>query len=157
MKERVRTHRREESVMQSKDFYATTPQVLGEVAQQLLQYAQKIRLWLFVGTLGVGKTALITALCQKLGTQEAITSPTFSIFHLYETAPTPIAHVDLYRIQHEKDLYPLDLEEYMYSSHTYCFVEWADRFLSFFSPPYLLIQGSILAQEKRKFSCKIYE
>ena len=144
-------------VVKSKDFYAATPQVLDEVASKLLQYGEKFRLWLFTGALGVGKTTLITSLCQKLGTKEVITSPTFSIFHLYNTSPRPIAHIDLYRLQRTQDIHLLDLEEYIYNEQNYCFVEWSDKFLSFFSPPYVLIQASILEQETRKFSCVVYE
>ena len=48
------------------------------------------------GELGSGKTTLVRGACRSLGIEEPVTSPTFTIGHLYHGTAT-VAHLDLYR------------------------------------------------------------
>ena len=49
------------------------------------------------GELGVGKTTLVRGACRELGVSGIVTSPTFTIGQRYP-APTPVSHLDLFRI-----------------------------------------------------------
>src|SRR5207253_2427967 len=49
------------------------------------------------GELGAGKTTFVRGAARELGVAEPVSSPTFMIGHRYD-APTPVAHLDLYRI-----------------------------------------------------------
>ena len=49
------------------------------------------------GELGAGKTTFVRGAARALGVTGPVSSPTFTIGHRYE-APTPVAHLDLYRI-----------------------------------------------------------
>ncbi len=55
------------------------------------------------GVLGAGKTQLVKGLARGLGFEGDVTSPTFTIIHEYLGGRLPIYHIDLYRIQSEKD------------------------------------------------------
>jgi len=76
------------------------------------------------GELGAGKTTFVRGAARELGVAEPVSSPTFMIGHRYD-APTPVAHLDLYRIA------GLDSEEWgdlePYFDGTVVFVEWPDH------------------------------
>jgi tRNA threonylcarbamoyladenosine biosynthesis protein TsaE len=81
----------------------------------------------FSGELGAGKTTLIQALCQELGVEREVTSPTFALVNEYfNAAGESIFHFDLYRIEEEAELYDLGYEEYFYSGN-FCFIEWPEK------------------------------
>jgi tRNA threonylcarbamoyladenosine biosynthesis protein TsaE len=50
------------------------------------------------GDLGTGKTTLVRGACRALGVTADVTSPTFTLGHLYEGGRLPVAHLDLYRL-----------------------------------------------------------
>lgn len=76
------------------------------------------------GELGAGKTTFVRGAARALGVTGPVSSPTFTIGHRYE-APTPVAHLDLYRIV------GLDPEEWgdlePYFDGTVAFVEWPEH------------------------------
>src|SRR3954467_13554234 len=76
------------------------------------------------GELGAGKTTFVRGAARALGVKGPVSSPTFTIGHRYE-APTPVAHLDLYRIA------GLDPEEWgdlePYFDGTVAFVEWPEH------------------------------
>lgn len=80
------------------------------------------------GELGSGKThfakGIITALTDQ--TQEAITSPTFTLIEEYP-GKIPIYHLDLYRLNHAKELQELD-QDILFGSSGITLIEWAERF-----------------------------
>jgi tRNA threonylcarbamoyladenosine biosynthesis protein TsaE len=76
------------------------------------------------GELGAGKTTFVRGAARALGVTGPVASPTFTIGHRYE-APTPVAHLDLYRFAglHAADWG--DLEPYF--DGTIAFVEWPEH------------------------------
>ncbi len=76
------------------------------------------------GELGSGKTTLIRGACRALGVDVPVTSPTYTIGHLYD-APVPVAHLDLYRLSSAGPEDWGDLEPYF--DGTIAFVEWPEH------------------------------
>jgi len=76
------------------------------------------------GDLGAGKTTFVRGAARALGVTGPVSSPTFTIGHRYD-APTPVAHLDLYRID------GLDPEEWgdlePYFDGAVAFVEWPEH------------------------------
>lgn len=79
------------------------------------------------GGLGAGKTTLARGLLAALGLEEEAPSPTFAIVQVYDLPQTrlPVAHVDLYRIEHPDEAEELGLDE-LRSDHL-LLVEWPER------------------------------
>lgn len=92
------------------------------VAKQVLEAATS-KIILFEGDMGVGKTTLIKTLVGLLGSEDLVSSPTFSLVNEYKGINDNIFHFDLYRVDDEEELYNFGIETYIYSND-YVFVEW---------------------------------
>jgi tRNA threonylcarbamoyladenosine biosynthesis protein TsaE len=82
------------------------------------------------GDLGAGKTTLVKGIAQALGAAslDEVTSPTYTLVHQYSAAAS-LYHLDLYRIEHERELIPLGIEE-MEDSDSLLLIEWGEKFPS---------------------------
>lgn len=81
----------------------------------------------FHGEMGAGKTTFIKAICEKLGVEDQITSPTFAIVNEYRSnSGELIYHFDFYRIKNESEAFDFGYEDYFYSG-SICFIEWPEK------------------------------
>jgi tRNA threonylcarbamoyladenosine biosynthesis protein TsaE len=76
------------------------------------------------GELGAGKTTFVRGACRALGVEQPVSSPTYTIGHLYASEP-PVAHLDLYRLAGIGAEGWADLEPYF--DGTIAFVEWPEH------------------------------
>ena len=81
---------------------------------------------LLSGDLGAGKTVLVRAICEGYGVAESVTSPTFALIHRYQSERSPVFHIDLYRLNTERECADLGIEELM-SDHALVLIEWPER------------------------------
>lgn len=89
----------------------------------------------FRGDLGSGKTLMIKAICAELNCAEVVSSPSFTILNVYQSAAEfPVYHFDFYRIESEAELTNLGLEEYFYDQGI-CLIEWAEKVTSLLPLP----------------------
>lgn len=99
----------------------------ADLAKQLLAAAGERKVWCFEGSMGAGKTTLISALCKALGATDAISSPTYGLVHEYiGRGGQRICHFDFYRIHSQQEAFDMGAEDYFYSGD-YCFIEWPER------------------------------
>lgn len=93
------------------------------IAKEIIKNSTS-KIILFHGDMGVGKTTLIKKICKTLGTEDLISSPTFSIVNEYITSnDETIFHFDFYRIDNEEEAYNIGVEDYFDSNH-WCLIEW---------------------------------
>ena len=90
------------------------------------------RLVILRGDLGAGKTTLVKGIAAALGAADAddVTSPTFTLVHEYQGPKVKLYHLDLYRLETERELATLGLEEMIADSNSIVFVEWGEKFPS---------------------------
>ena len=114
----------------------------GEIAQQL----SPPMLLFLRGDLGAGKTTLVKGVAQALDAADPdeVTSPTFTLVHEYdgrtpvnsritidgkEERDVKLYHIDLYRIEDERQLETIGLEE-LATQQAILLVEWGEKFPS---------------------------
>jgi tRNA threonylcarbamoyladenosine biosynthesis protein TsaE len=79
------------------------------------------------GDMGAGKTTFVQALLREIGIKDPDGSPTYAIVHEYVSIEgTKAFHLDCYRIENERDLAQLGLDE-LFEENAYFFVEWPDK------------------------------
>ena len=100
---------------------------IQEVAEKFIHEIGDKKIFAFNGKMGAGKTTFIKAICEVMGVQETINSPTFSIVNEYEAADGSIIyHFDCYRINKIQEALDLGAEEYLYGGNL-CFIEWSEN------------------------------
>jgi len=83
-----------------------------------------------IGDLGAGKTLFVQGISAGLAVPPAVrvTSPTFTLINEYRGGRLPLIHADLYRLENERELDELGLDELCRSGDLVVCVEWCDRF-----------------------------
>jgi tRNA threonylcarbamoyladenosine biosynthesis protein TsaE len=98
---------------------------IREAAREFIDNIGENTVSAFYGKMGAGKTTFIKAICEELGVNDVITSPTFAIVNEYESPKQTIYHFDFYRIKKLEEVYDMGYEEYFYSG-ALCFIEWPE-------------------------------
>ena len=78
------------------------------------------------GPLGAGKTTLARGLLRALGVQGAIRSPTYTLLEPYDIGGRSLVHLDLYRLNDEREIEPLGLRDYP-PERCWWLIEWPER------------------------------
>ncbi len=98
---------------------------LPKIASEIIQKS-KSKTLLFYGEMGVGKTTLIKEIVKQLGSEDVVSSPTFSLVNEYASKSDPLFHFDLYRIEEEVEVMDIGFEEYL-DYNTWIFIEWPEK------------------------------
>jgi tRNA threonylcarbamoyladenosine biosynthesis protein TsaE len=99
---------------------------IREAARQFIDAMGDQHVFAFYGHMGAGKTTFIKAICEELGVDDVVTSPTFAIVNEYTAADgIPIYHFDFYRIKKLEEVYDMGYEDYFYGDGL-CFIEWPE-------------------------------
>ena len=99
---------------------------IREAAKQFINAMGDQHVFAFYGHMGAGKTTFIKAICEELGVDDVVTSPTFAIVNEYTAADgIPIYHFDFYRIKKLEEVYDMGYEDYFYGDGL-CFIEWPE-------------------------------
>ncbi len=84
------------------------------------------------GELGAGKTTFTKGLAEALGIKEEITSPTFTLMNVYQvlspqSSVLSLIHIDTYRLENEKELLAIGVDDYLGQTGTVTVVEWPEK------------------------------
>src|SRR5262245_59124858 len=103
-----------------------------------------------IGPLGAGKTHLVRAIAEGLGTPDSriVSSPTFVLIQEYP-ARVPIAHFDAYRLRTPQEFDDLGAQEY-FDSGVVCLIEWADRVLPALPEERLHVRLEVTGESSRR-------
>lgn len=99
---------------------------IREAAREFLSATKDMgTVFAFYAPMGAGKTTFVKAVCEELGVEDVITSPTFAIVNEYMAGEEPVYHFDFYRIKKMEEVYDMGCDDYFYSGCK-CFVEWPE-------------------------------
>lgn len=120
---------------------ATTSSVdeTRDLATALSALARPGDIVLLAGDLGAGKTAFVQGFGRGLGVVERITSPTFTIVHVYDGGRLPVHHLDVYRLNQLSEVLDLGLGE-MLDEGGVVLIEWGDAITPILPHDYLEVR-----------------
>ena len=113
-----------------KRFKTRSPAGTLAIAQTIAEILSPPRVIVLRGELGAGKTTLVKGwvAALKAGAEEDVTSPTFTLVHEYVGPRGKIYHLDLYRLETERELATLGLEEMAAEPDAVVLIEWGEKF-----------------------------
>lgn len=105
-----------------------------------------------VGDLGAGKTHFVKGFVKGLGSDELVTSPTFTLLNVYEKGRVPVYHFDMYRLSSREEGEELGFDEYFDPKHLsgIVFVEWPEQVDGMIKCPHIEIKIEKIDDNKRK-------
>lgn len=111
------------------EYVSGSPEETQRVGFQLAQTLPVPSVVLLRGALGTGKTTLARGIAAGLGLEDdsQVNSPSFTLVNIYH-ARCPVYHVDLYRLEGERDLYSIGLDDF-FGKDGVTVVEWSERLL----------------------------
>ncbi len=118
-----------------------------EFGQKIGELVEPGQLILLSGDLGAGKTLLTQGICDGLGVEEDVTSPTYNLINEYE-GDLAVYHMDLYRLEQEEDLYDLGFEDYLENGGI-VIIEWPDLVYDLIPAEFIYIKIEVISQEER--------
>lgn len=117
------------------EFATASAEETVDCGREMAKLLAPPRLLVLRGELGAGKTTLVKGIAEGLNAADAdeVTSPTFTLIHEYEgslgASAVKLYHLDLYRIESERELAGLGLED-LSGPGSVVLVEWGEKFAS---------------------------
>jgi tRNA threonylcarbamoyladenosine biosynthesis protein TsaE len=135
--------------------YSFKKENIHSVAKEILQQLKQYKVWAFDAAMGSGKTTFIHALCDELGVNDAVGSPTFSIINQYQSKDGNIIyHLDLYRIKDDEEAIQAGVEDVLYSGEL-CLVEWPNKAADLFPDDTVYLSIEIIDTNTRRITIKV--
>jgi tRNA threonylcarbamoyladenosine biosynthesis protein TsaE len=116
-----------------------TPETLTRSAEETVAFGRTLAAqWapplvvLLRGELGAGKTTLVKGIAEGFQAASAadVTSPTFTLVHEYRGPRATLYHIDLYRVDTERELETLALDDLL-APDSILLIEWGEKFPRF--------------------------
>lgn len=133
-----------------KNYISHNTEETKELAKKLANQLCAGKVVLLYGTLGAGKTTFTKALIKELGFDGIVTSPTFSIYNIYQ-AKFPVYHFDMYRIEDESEAEEIGIDEIFEDKNSVSIVEWPEKVKDILPEDAMNIKINILDENTREF------
>ena len=103
------------------------------------------------GDLGAGKTTLVKGIAEgfRAALADDVTSPTFTLIHEYRGPRVVLYHIDLYRIDTERELETLALSD-LYAPNSILLIEWGEKFPRLFQDMNVEISLERVGETRRR-------
>jgi tRNA threonylcarbamoyladenosine biosynthesis protein TsaE len=100
--------------------------------RMLSNFLEPGQMFVLRGDLGAGKTMLVKGIAEgfEAALQEEVTSPTFTLVHEYRGPRVTLFHLDLYRIDTDRELMTLGIDDLRAEPANIVLVEWGEKFAS---------------------------
>lgn len=119
--------------------HTAAPAQTKALAAALAEVAEAGDIVVLAGEMGAGKTAFTQGFAAGLGIDEPVTSPTFTIIQEYPPGRLALHHLDVYRLDHLREVSDLGLGE-MLDEDAVMLVEWGDAVLPVLGDRYLEVR-----------------
>jgi tRNA threonylcarbamoyladenosine biosynthesis protein TsaE len=118
--------------MDAQEFTTHSAEETTALGRKLAAKMLPPKLVLLRGDLGAGKTTLVKGIAAGFGaaTEDEVTSPTFTLVHEYRGPTATLYHIDLYRVDTQRELETLGLDDLM-AEDSVLLIEWGEKFARF--------------------------
>ena len=118
--------------MTTREFTTSSPAETIALGRKLASLLTAPKLVILAGDLGAGKTTLVKGIAEgfRAASEDDVTSPTFTLIHEYRGPSATVYHIDLYRVDTQRELETLGLDDLM-SDNSLLLIEWGDKFERF--------------------------
>lgn len=134
---------------------------IPSAATSFRRVAKDYRVIAFSGELGAGKTTFIHALCDQLGVEDSVSSPTFALineYHFDEAGKDRVIyHMDWYRLNNAQEAVNAGMEDCLQQDEAICLVEWPEKAQELLRPPYLHVSIKSIDETNRTINVAAYE
>ena len=131
----------------------SSPTETKEFAKALAKAITPPKILALFGGLGAGKTTFIQGLAKGLGIEGRVLSPTFVFVRTYQLeAGTRFYHVDLYRLESEKDVETVGISEILGDKNAIIAIEWPEKIKNLLPKGTIRIKIKELDETKRKLT-----
>lgn len=127
---------------------------LQEVARKLVSNFGHLKVWCFDAEMGAGKTTLTKKICEEMGVEDEMSSPTFSIINEYQTSKgEDVYHFDFYRLNDIEEAIDIGVEDYLFSGN-HCLLEWPAIIEPLLPDEYLQISIKLVGDNTRSLTAQ---
>lgn len=118
--------------MDTREFITHSPEETIALGRTLTGLLTPPKIVLLRGDLGAGKTTLVKGIAAgfKAAAEDDVTSPTFTLVHEYRGPGVSLYHIDLYRVDTQRQLETLGLDD-LIAENSVLLIEWGEKFLRF--------------------------
>lgn len=138
--------------MNEQVFITESGEETQEIAEKIAKELKGGEVLALFGDLGAGKTTFVQGLAMGLGIDRRIISPTFIILRTYPLKDKNFYHVDLYRIESEKEVEGIGLKEILKEKKDIVAIEWAEKIKDMLPDERINIFFTNLGGDKRKIT-----
>jgi tRNA threonylcarbamoyladenosine biosynthesis protein TsaE len=116
----------------ARDYTTNSPEETIALGRELASLLVPPKIVVLRGDLGAGKTTLVKGIAEgfKAASHDDVTSPTFTLIHEYRGPAAIVYHIDLYRIDTQRELETLGLDDLM-TDNSVLLIEWGEKFPRF--------------------------
>lgn len=132
-----------------KEYISNSKEETIQIAKSIVPLLKNHDVIFFNGGLGMGKTAFCQGLCDGLGINATVTSPTFAIVNEYLSNKLSLFHFDMYRIENEDQLYNIGFYDYL-DRDGICAVEWSENIKDYFDENTVTVSFEKTGETTRK-------
>lgn len=143
-----------ETQVSPKQIYSTfSAEETTGLGRELVRLLTPPMIVLLRGELGAGKTTLVKGIVEgfQAACQEDVTSPTFTLIHEYRSPEADIYHIDLYRVDTQRELETLGIDDLL-GPHSLIIIEWGEKFERFRKERNVEIAIERVGDNKRRIS-----
>jgi tRNA threonylcarbamoyladenosine biosynthesis protein TsaE len=137
--------------METREFITHSPEETITLGRSLAGMLAPPKIVVFRGDLGAGKTTLVKGIAEafRAAAEEDVTSPTFTLIHEYRGPEAILYHIDLYRVDTQRQLETLGLDD-LIAENSILLIEWGEKFARFERECDLKISLERIAENERR-------
>jgi tRNA threonylcarbamoyladenosine biosynthesis protein TsaE len=135
----------------ARDFTTNSSEETIALGRELARLLAPPKIVVLRGDLGAGKTTLVKGIAEGFNAafHDDVTSPTFTLIHEYRGPAATLYHIDLYRIDTQRELETLGLDDLM-TDNSVLLIEWGEKFPRFQKERDVEIAIERVSEDQRK-------